>query len=66
MPGDPVAAYLAAIGVHNPTNELYQQMAERLGIDNFLSFLEAFFTGNWRISVSLELPQLLIYLEKQF
>ena len=60
IPGDPVAAYLAAVGIHNPTDEQYQQMAKLLGIDDFFSFIGALFTGEWRISVSL-IPGVPVY-----
>ncbi len=56
--GDPVAAYLAARGVHNPSNEMYQQMMCQLGlcgptIIRYFRFVGDLFTGNWKISVSI-------------
>ena len=52
-PGDPVAAYLAALGIHKPTYQQYQQMTKQLGVDNFFLFIKALFNGSWRISTSL-------------
>lgn len=58
MRGDPIAAYLAATGVHNPSNEIYQQMRCQLGfcsptIIRYFRFVGDLFTGNWKISVSI-------------
>ena len=58
LPGDPVAAYLAAMGSHNPAQGLYQQIKCELGfcdpiIIQYFKYIGDLFTGNWRISVSL-------------
>ncbi len=58
LPGDPVATYLAAMGVHNPSQDIIQQMECQLGlcdhiIVQYFQFIGTLFTGNWRISVSL-------------
>jgi len=58
MPGDPVAARLAASGQHNPSEGLYHQMRCQLGlcdplIIQYFRYLGELFTGNWGISVSI-------------
>ena len=58
MPGDPVAARLAASGQHNPSQGLYHQMRCQLGlcdplIIQYFRYLGELFTGNWGISVSI-------------
>jgi ABC-type dipeptide/oligopeptide/nickel transport system permease component len=59
LPGDPVAAYLAAVGIHNPSEEIYLEMKHQLGFDQsvfvqYFRFLGDLLTGakRWR-SVSL-------------
>jgi ABC-type dipeptide/oligopeptide/nickel transport system permease component len=56
--GDIVAAYLAALGQHNPSPAIYAQMKHLLGLDlpffqRFWHFLAEMLTGDWHISVSL-------------
>ncbi|MHA2390977.1 MAG: ABC transporter permease subunit [Promethearchaeota archaeon] len=58
MPGDPVAAWLAAAGVHNPSQAQYDQAAHILGFDlpislQFFKYVGEHLTGNWGISVSI-------------
>ncbi|MFX1573770.1 MAG: hypothetical protein ACFFB0_13555 [Promethearchaeota archaeon] len=58
LPVDPVASYLAARGIHNPAEGAYQQMKCQLGFCDsitvqYFKYISDFFTGNWRISVSL-------------
>ncbi|MHA2010240.1 MAG: hypothetical protein ACXABO_18925 [Promethearchaeota archaeon] len=58
MPGDRVAAHLAATGVHNPSQAQYDAMKHLLGLDlplfqRFGKFIAELFTGDWGISVSI-------------
>jgi len=58
MPGDPVAARLAAAGQHNPSPGLYQQMRCQLGlcdplIIQYFRYLGELFSGDWGVSVSI-------------
>lgn len=58
MPGDPIAARLAAAGIHNPSEGLYQQMKCQLGlcdpiIIQYFRYLGELFTGHWGVSVSI-------------
>ena len=58
MPGDPVAARLAAAGLHNPSQGLYHQMQCQLGlcdplIIQYFRYLSELFTGDWGVSVSI-------------
>jgi len=58
MPGDPVAARLAAAGQHNPSQGLYQQMRCQLGlcdplIIQYFRYLGELFSGDWGVSVSI-------------
>ncbi|MFW9773938.1 MAG: hypothetical protein ACFFEO_17435, partial [Candidatus Thorarchaeota archaeon] len=58
MPGDPVAAWLVAQGIHNPDQFTYSQMKHALGLDlpvfiQFFKYIGDFFSGNWGISVSI-------------
>ena len=51
MPGDPIAARLAAAGVRNPSAELYHQMKCQLGlceplIVQYLRYMGELFTGH--------------------
>ena len=57
LPGDPVAGYLAAMGIHTPTEEQYLAIKHQLGFDlpiipRYFKFLGDLLTGNWRISFS--------------
>ena len=58
MPGDPIAARLAAAGIHNPSPGIYQDMRCRLGlcdpiIIQYFRYLGELFTGHWGVSVSI-------------
>ncbi|MHA2009427.1 MAG: ABC transporter permease [Promethearchaeota archaeon] len=58
MPGDPVAARLAAAGQHNAAEGIYQQMKCQLGlcdpiIVQYFRYLGELFTGQWGVSVSI-------------
>jgi len=58
MPGDPVAARLAAAGQHNPSEGLYRRMMCQLGlcdpiIVQYFRYMGELFTGNWGLSVSI-------------
>jgi peptide/nickel transport system permease protein len=58
MPGDPVAARLAASGLHNPSEGLYKRMRCQLGlcdpiIIQYFRYLAELFTGQWGVSVSI-------------
>jgi len=58
MPGDPIAARLAASGQHNPSEGLYQQMRCQLGlcdplIIQYFRYMGELFTGHWGVSVSI-------------
>ena len=58
MPGDPIAARLAASGQHNPAEGLYQQMKCQLGlcdpiIVQYFRYIGELFTGQWGVSVSI-------------
>lgn len=58
MPGDPIAARLAASGVRNPSNALYHQMKCQLGLCDpifvqYLRYMGELFTGHWGVSVSI-------------
>lgn len=58
MPGDPIAARLAASGQHNPSEHLYQQMKCQLGlcdpiIVQYFRYIGELFTGHWGVSVSI-------------
>ncbi|MFX1574257.1 MAG: ABC transporter permease subunit [Promethearchaeota archaeon] len=58
LPGDPVAAYLAALGQHNPSISLYQQTKCQLGycdplIVQYFRYIGNIFTGDWGSSVSI-------------
>jgi len=58
MPGDPIAARLAAAGVRNPSAELYHQMKCQLGLCDpiliqYFRYLGELFTGHWGVSVSI-------------
>ncbi|MFX1572431.1 MAG: ABC transporter permease [Promethearchaeota archaeon] len=58
MPGDPVAARLAAAGLHNPAQGLYHRMRCQLGLCDpiliqYFRYLGELFTGNWGVSVSI-------------
>lgn len=69
LPGDPVAAYLAAIGQHNPSASLYQQTKCQLGycdplIVQYFRYLGNLFTGDWGVSVSIDRNELVYDLIK--
>jgi ABC-type dipeptide/oligopeptide/nickel transport system permease component len=56
LPGDPVAGYLASMGIHNPTDEQYLWAKHQLGLDvpiflRYFKFLGDLFTGNWKVSL---------------
>ncbi|MFX1324258.1 MAG: ABC transporter permease [Promethearchaeota archaeon] len=58
MPGDPIAARLAAMGLHNPSAGIYHQMKCQLGlcdpiIIQYFRYLGELFTGQWGVSVSI-------------
>ena len=58
MPGDPIAARLAAAGQHNPAQGLYHQMKCQLGLCDpilvqYFRYVGELFTGDWGISVSI-------------
>lgn len=58
MPGDPIAARLAAAGIHNPSEEVYHEMKCHLGlcdplIVQYFRYLGELFTGNWGVSISI-------------
>ncbi|MFX1573994.1 MAG: ABC transporter permease [Promethearchaeota archaeon] len=58
MPGDPIAARLAASGQHNPSEHLYHQMKCQLGlcdpiIIQYFRYIGELFTGHWGVSVSI-------------
>ncbi|MFX1278072.1 MAG: ABC transporter permease [Promethearchaeota archaeon] len=58
MPGDPIAARLAAQGIRNPSAELYTQMKCQLGlcdpiIVQYFRYMGELFTGHWGKSVSI-------------
>ena len=58
MPGDPIAARLAAAGIMNPSQGLYNQMKCQLGlcdpiIIQYFRYLGELFTGHWGTSVSI-------------
>jgi len=58
MPGDPIAARLAASGQHNPSQGLYHQMKCQLGlcdplIIQYFRYMGELFTGHWGVSVSI-------------
>jgi len=58
LPGDPVAAYLAAQGIHNPSQGQYHQMECQLGFCDpiyiqYFRFIGNLLTGDWGISVSI-------------
>ena len=56
--GDPVIAYLAAMGIHSPSPAQYLAAQHALGLDlpivlQYIKFLCQTFTGNWGISISV-------------
>jgi peptide/nickel transport system permease protein len=58
MPGDPIAARLAAAGIHNPSEEVYHKMKCQLGlcdplIVQYFRYIGELFTGNWGKSISI-------------
>ncbi|HEC38132.1 MAG TPA: ABC transporter permease [bacterium] len=58
MPGDPIAARLAAAGQHNPSEGIYQQLKCQLGlcdpiIVQYFRYIGELFTGQWGVSVSI-------------
>ncbi|MFX1242404.1 MAG: ABC transporter permease [Promethearchaeota archaeon] len=58
LPGDPVIAYLASIGIYSPTPAQIQQFRHLLGFDlpifvRYLRYLLDLITGNWGTSVSI-------------
>jgi ABC-type dipeptide/oligopeptide/nickel transport system permease component len=58
MPGDPISARLAAAGIHNAGEAVYQQMKCQLGlcdpvIIQYFRYLGELFTGHWGVSVSI-------------
>ena len=58
MPGDPIAARLAAAGIMNPGTGQYQQMRCQLGLCDpilvqYFRYIGELFTGQWGTSVSI-------------
>lgn len=57
LPGDPVMAYLNAIGIVTPSLAQYQAAFHELGFDlppimQYFKYLADLFTGNWGISIT--------------
>lgn len=62
MPIDPVAARLAAAGIHNPSEGQYETMLRNLGlldpiIVQYFRYIGELFTGNWGVSVVMSRNQ---------
>ena len=58
LPGDPILAHLAAVGIYNPTPGVYIAMAQTLGFDQpldvqFFRYISELFSGNLGISVTI-------------
>lgn len=69
LPGDPVIAYLAALGYPNPSPALIAVWEHKLGLDGpliiqYFKFLGNFFTANWGESVSVARGVKVLYLIK--
>jgi peptide/nickel transport system permease protein len=58
LPGDPVIAYLASVGIHTPSPAQIEQVTRQLGLDlpiffRYFRYLADLITGNWGTSVSI-------------
>jgi peptide/nickel transport system permease protein len=58
LPGDPVIAYLASIGIHSPSPAQIQAATQQLGLDlpiflRYFRYLLDLLSGNWGTSVSI-------------